>query len=108
MFFPVIFAGLLLVAVCIILAVIYISKSRNEISLEKRWLNIVVFVLSLVSLIISFNLFRNMGVFADEFGSSPVVINGGWFWLYMDWARLALLFALCVFSGFKLFTMSNK
>lgn len=74
----------------------------KEINSEKKGLNIAIFILSLLSLTISLKLFWNMGVYADEYGSSPVLVSGGWFWLYMDWIRLGLLLALCVTSGFKL------
>jgi hypothetical protein len=41
----------------------------------------------------------NLGIFADEYNSSPVLVDGGTFWLLTDWLRIALLFTLCVFSG---------
>lgn len=62
-------------------------------------LAISVFVLSAFSLLISLKLFWNMGIFVDEHGTSPDVVNGGKFWLLMDWLRLAFLFLLCLLSG---------
>lgn len=64
-----------------------------------RKLSIAVFILSLISLLISLKLFWNTGVFVDEYGTSPDIVNGGYFWLVMDWLRLLLLFLLCVVSG---------
>lgn len=99
-------SGLILI-LCICFAVIYFKKTGKEVYLEKRGLNIAIFVLSLISLIISLKLFWNMGVYADEYGSSPVLVCGGWFWLCMDWIRLALLFVLCIISGLKLIKRSK-
>ena len=72
-----------------------------------RGITLSIFVLSFVSLLISLKLFWNMGMYADEYGSSPVLVCGGWFWLYMDWLRLGLLFILCIISGIRLFYRSN-
>ena len=104
---PILFIGLILIALCICFAVIYLIKTGKEINFEKRGLNIIIFVLSLIALVISLKLFWNMGVYADEYGSSPVLISGGWFWLYMDWIRLGLLFVLCIISGCKLIKNSK-
>lgn len=67
-----------------------------------RKLSITVFILSLFSLLISLKLFWNLGVFVDEYGLSPDVVDGGDFWLAMDWLRLFILFLLCVISGFSI------
>lgn len=99
--------GLILIVLCIGLAVFYLKKTRREVKLETRGLNIVIFVLSLISLVISVKLFWNMSEYADVYGSSPVLVCGGWFWLYMDWIRLGLLLVLCVISGLKLIKQSN-
>ena len=68
-------------------------------AMKKRTLSIIIFGISLITLIISVKLFWNMGIYADEYGSSPVLVDGGMFWLCMDWLRLALLFVLCIASG---------
>lgn len=65
-------------------------------------LNLAIFLLSLISLMISMKLFWNMGVYVDEFGTSPDIVSGGTFWLYMDWLRLGALGIITVLSGFKL------
>lgn len=67
-----------------------------------RKLSITVFILSFFSLLISLKLFWNLGVFVDEYGLSPNVVDGGDFWLAMDWLRLFILFLLCVISGFSI------
>ena len=104
---PILLIGLILIVLCICFAVFYLKKPGKEIILKKRELSIVIFVLSLSSLVISLKLFWNMGVYADDYGSSPVLISGGWFWLYMDWIRLGLLLVLCVISGLKLIKWSK-
>lgn len=71
--------------------------------MKGRIVNISVFVLSFISLIISIKLFWNLGIYSDEFNTSPDVVLGGDLWLYMDWLRLGLLTIVCLISGIKLF-----
>ena len=68
-----------------------------------KLLPIIVFLLSFFSLIISLKLFWNLGIFVDEYGLSPDIVNGGDFWLSMDWLRLLLLLLLCIVSGISIF-----
>ena len=72
--------------------------------MRKRIFAITVFLLSLFSLLISLKLFYNLGVFVDEYGLSPNIVNGGDFWLAMNWLRLLLLVLLCVVSGISIFS----
>ncbi|GCD10849.1 hypothetical protein [Clostridium tagluense] len=74
----------------------------------KNKLSIVTFVLSFVLLIISLKLFLNAGIFVDEYNISPNIINGGEFWLSMDWLRLLLLFLLCIASGINILKNHTK
>lgn len=94
---PFLLIGLAVIALCLYFFVKAGKKGGFE-----RWQSPAVFGLGLLCLIISVKLFWNMGVFADEYGSSPVLVTGGWFWLYMDWLRMGLLLALCVISGARL------
>lgn len=71
--------------------------------MKRRIVNISVFVLSFISLIISMKLFGNLGIYADEFNTSPDIVLGGDLWLYMDWLRLGLLTIVCLISGINLF-----
>lgn len=64
---------------------------------------LVIFIFSTAALFISLKLFYNMGIFVDEFNTSPAVVNGGEFWLMMDWLRLGLLAVISLVSGIKLF-----
>lgn len=98
----------LFLAIAIIILLVFLAVRASRTSrgvskwLESRFYNVVIFVLSLVSLVISVFLLLNMADYADEFGSSPVLVTGGWFWLNMYWLRLGLLFMLCLISGLKL------
>jgi len=64
-----------------------------------RKVSISIFIISFILLLISLKLFWNVAIFVDEYGLSPDIVNGGDFWLSMDWLRLFLLFTLCVLSG---------
>ena len=71
--------------------------------MEGRKIRIVIFILSLISLVISVNLFWNLGVYVDEVNTSPDVVLGGMIWLYMDWLRLGFLALICLLSAINLF-----
>jgi hypothetical protein len=103
---PALVIGLILLVLFISFAAYFIKK--KEVNLEKRGVNIGIFVLCLLSLVISLRLFWGIAEYADEYGSSPVLITGGWFWNYMDWILQGLLLILCIISGFKLITHSKK
>ncbi len=74
----------------------------------KRKLSIIVFICSFISLLISVKLFINLGFFVDEYSLSPSIVDGGDFWLYMDWLRLLLLLLLSIVSGFSIFSAKQK
>lgn len=65
--------------------------------------DIIIFILSVTSLIISLVLFYNMGIFCDEFGTSPDIVCGGEAELLADWGRLFLLALICLLSFINLF-----
>lgn len=71
--------------------------------MKGKFLNISIFILSLVCLLISLKLFWNMGVYVDEFNTSPGVVLGGNLWLIMAWIRLGASALICVLSGVNLF-----
>lgn len=71
--------------------------------MKKKLPMLLVFVCCVVALLISLQLFWNMGVYVDEYGTSPDVVCGGEGWLYADWLRLALLGIASFVSGLKLF-----
>ena len=44
-----------------------------------------IFILSSICFLITIKLVFNMGVYVDEFNTSPDVVVGGEFWLNMYW-----------------------
>lgn len=70
--------------------------------MKNKKINLVIFLLSVLTLVISLKLFYNMAIYSDEYNSSPVLVSGGWFWLSMGWLRLALLVVISILSGMKL------
>ena len=70
---------------------------------NSKFINGSIFVLSLICLIISCKLFWNLGIYVDEFNTSPDVVLGGEFWLYMDWLKLGASALICFLSGINLF-----
>lgn len=95
--------ALVFVVLCIF-TLIYLMKKGKEVSLEKKGLNIGIFILSFISLVISLILFWNIAVYVDDFGADPVAVYGSDFWLYMAWLRLLLLSIITLISGIKLFS----
>lgn len=71
--------------------------------MNKKILDLIIFTASTFILLISLKLFWNMGIFADEFNTSPAVVCGGSFWLAADWLRLGLSAAATIASGIRLF-----
>ncbi|MUK90640.1 hypothetical protein GMD78_19985 [Ornithinibacillus sp. L9] len=94
----------IVVGVLCIFTLIYFIRAGKEVNVEKRGFTIVIFVLSLFSFFISLKLFWNVGVYADDYGSSPVLVYRGWFWLCLAWLRLALLAVITFISGMKLYS----
>ncbi|WP_291578274.1 hypothetical protein [Clostridium sp. UBA6640] len=76
--------------------------------MKKKTMPILVFIFSVVSLLISVKLFWNMGIFVDEYNLTPAIVNGGEFWLLMDWLRLFLLFLAALISGINIFGKRKK
>lgn len=71
--------------------------------MKHKLLDISIFVLSLISLVISLKLMWNMGIFVDEYNMTPRYVCGGDFWLIMDWLRLLFLAMLSILSGINIF-----
>lgn len=66
--------------------------------LKLKILDIIIFILSIISLIISLVLFYNMGIFCDEFNTNPSTICGGEAELFANWGRLFFLALICILS----------
>ncbi|MGO1469227.1 MAG: hypothetical protein ACTHW2_04315 [Tissierella sp.] len=75
--------------------------------MRKKYIDIIIFILTSVSFLISVKLFWNIAIYVDEYGTSPDIIYGGEFWLIMSWARLFILGVLAVFSLVKLFNQET-
>lgn len=71
--------------------------------MNRKVVLIVIFILSLAVFLISGQLFWNMGVFVDEYNTTPSAVCGGEFWLLMDWARLLASGVLALLSGIVFF-----
>jgi len=71
--------------------------------MKEKGASLIIFVCSALALIISLILFRNMGAYVDEYGTSPQVVYGGHVWSNMAWLRLALLAVTTLVSGVNLF-----
>lgn len=67
-----------------------------------RGLNIVIFVISLICLVIDLRLFVSVFSYVDNYGTTPSLVYGGQFGLYMAWLRLVFLLVLPVLSGLNL------
>ncbi|GAA0085804.1 hypothetical protein UT300007_22430 [Clostridium sp. CTA-7] len=76
--------------------------------MKGKFLNISIFVLSIISLIISTKLFWNIAIYSDEFNTSPDIILGGEFWLNMNWLMLGFITFICVLSGISLLIKNEK
>lgn len=70
---------------------------------ENKFINGSIFILSVISLIISCKLFWNLSIYADEFNTSPDVVLGGELWLYMNWFKLGISALIYILSGINLF-----
>lgn len=75
--------------------------------MKRKSLNISIFILSIVCLAISLKLFWNLGIYADEFNTSPDAVLGGSLWLYMNWLSLGCSVLISILSGVNLFR-ANK
>lgn len=72
--------------------------------MRRKRSGLIIFILSSITLLISLKLFWNLGVYVDEYNSTPSVICGSEFWNYMSWLRLILLGVITVVSGISIFT----
>lgn len=70
---------------------------------KNKFIDASIFILSLICLIITCKLFLNLGIYVDEFNTSPDKVLGGEFWLYMNWFKLGASTLICVLSGINLF-----
>lgn len=74
----------------------------------KKVIAFLIFLCSLLIFIISANLSYQMGIYVDEYNTTPSIVYGGDFWLMADWFRLALAGIMAVISGIALFRPGRK
>lgn len=74
----------------------------------KKIITFLIFLCSLLIFIISANLSYQMGIYVDEYNTTPSIVYGGDFWLMADWFRLALSGIMAVISGIALFRVGRK
>jgi hypothetical protein len=70
--------------------------------LKKRWSDLAVFLLSVLSLFITFANFANVAQYVDESGASPYLVYGNTQGLYLAWIGLGVILLVCIVSGVKL------
>lgn len=71
--------------------------------MKDKFFNMIIFILGIFSLIISLKLFCNLGIYVDEFNTSPSIVLGGDFLNVMNWIELFCLILICILSGISLF-----
>ena len=59
--------------------------------MKNKGLQLILFILSLICLIISAKLFYQLGIYVDEANTSPSVVLGGNFGVWLEWTHLALM-----------------
>ena len=70
--------------------------------MKNKYLNLSILILSMICLIISIKIFYNLGVYVDEYNTSPSVVFGGDMWVYTQWISLGINAIICVLSGIGL------
>ncbi|MGL4971627.1 MAG: hypothetical protein ACRC6H_00640 [Culicoidibacterales bacterium] len=68
-----------------------------------KFFSIPLFCLSLAALIVAGGTFYNLGIFVDEFNTTPAVVLGGDLWLLLTWAQLGFLALTTILSGCLIF-----
>ncbi len=79
-------------------------KYRKEGDCMKKFADAFSFCLSLVAFVVSWILVKEFGMYEISYGDGVVVVDGGWFLIGMNAARLLTLAVLCVMLGVKLFS----
>ena len=90
------------ILVLFVMSFVYVAKKEKTKWLSCNIIDITFFILSLIALIITVVLFRNLGLYVSDHGGSALLVTGGSFWLSMYWFRLLLLFVICLISGVRL------
>lgn len=70
--------------------------------------NIIIFILSAVSLIVSLILFYNTAIFTDEFNTTLATVYGGELELLLAWSQFLFLFVVCALSFVNLLRRNHS
>lgn len=74
----------------------------------KKIANIIILILSSISLLISYKTFVNIAIFVDEHNLSPDKLLGGDNGVYLEWLRLIFLVIIAVLSLVNIFIKEKQ
>lgn len=66
--------------------------------MKNKLLAISIFILSIICLIVAAKMMWNVGVFVDQFNTSPNIVFGG----YWDWINMGILLLISILSGINI------
>ena len=104
MIMPILVSGFLLMCALVLIA-INLRKNGKIKWLERRSVDIILFLLSSTALFISFGLFINTALYIDiqhAAAGGAHAVTGGRFWTSMLWLELPVLFFLTLISGVRI------
>lgn len=67
-----------------------------------------IFIFSVVCFVISYKQIINLAIYSDEFNTSPDVVLGGEFWLFVSKLEFIILLILSVLSAINLFKKPDE
>lgn len=70
--------------------------------MKNRVIDICILMIGIFNVMISSILFRNLGVFVDEYNTSPDIVFGGDFWNYAYWVMMLFNALIVILSILKL------
>ena len=71
---------------------------RSE-EMKNKYLNLSIIILSMICLIISIKTFYNLGIYVDEYNTSPSGVLGGEIWVYSQWINFGVNAIICILAG---------
>ncbi|AZK45108.1 hypothetical protein EIM92_01955 [Paenibacillus lentus] len=70
--------------------------------MKYKFLNLSIFVISVICLIISMQLFWNINIYVDGHNTNPSIVLGGKSWLIAYWIMILFNLLICVLSFINL------
>jgi len=98
---------ILFVLVLLLFAMMILVNKQKHGWMKNRAVDYLAFALSITSFCVSIITIRNVGVFADSFGSGVNIIFGGWFWLVAHWVAITLMFVVSLLTLMRLTKKSD-